>query len=873
LDKFGDDLTSIRATVVQANADKKAVSGPEIGRGGLGVRGVVPINYQGKHIGVIDVGIDIGSSFLETIKQQYDVDVQIMLDNKAAQAATFQGAVTELAGPNEDLLFQAGTNAHPIYADVSAYPRVMAGESVITEIKTEGRNYSIISFPLKDFSGKIIGVLEVVSDRTEAVVAENRNLLITILASLAAIVLGGFVIVQFINNTVRPIGELTEIAIGVAGGNLERKAVVKSADEIGTLANTFNLMITQLRESFSTLEQRVADRTRNLELAAEVSRTVSQVRALDIMLTEAAELIRSQFNLYYVQVYLVNPSQTYLNLQAGTGHVGKELLGRNHRLLFNAASINGRAAVEKKPVVISDTTVSATFKPNLLLPNTRSEMAVPLMIGERVVGVLDMQSEIAGSLSTDILAAFEALAGQIAIAIQNANFLAETQRARAEVEAQAQRLSRANWVDYLDAIHKPEETGFVFEQNKIAPMTGQSQLSTNENALTAPISVTGESLGNLIVELEGQSLIARTDELINTVARQISQQIESLRLLDSAERYRFEAEEASRRTTREGWKEYMDVTANQGSSYIYDLKEVRPYNQDGDQQAEDSSFSLPLKVRDETIGKLSVLGLGSDDKESLDLIHAVAERLGAHIESLRQFDETQRGQIELDKRARQLAAVAEVSSVSSRELDIDKMLHSVVTLTQRQFGLYHAHVFTYNENTEALQITACGWKEGDPHEGTDGTAVIPIAQEQSLVARSARTRQAVIVNDVHNEPGWLPNPVLPDTASEMAVPLIIGDQILGVLDVQSDIINAFSEEDANIYTTLASQVSTALQNAKSFSKSQQQAERESMLNTISQKIQSATTVEAVLQIAARELGHALGAPLTIAQLGMKDRSN
>jgi GAF domain-containing protein len=195
----------------------------------------------------------------------------------------------------------------------------------------------------------------------------------------------------------------------------------------------------------------------------------------------------------------------------------------------------------------------------------------------------------------------------------------------------------------------------------------------------------------------------------------------------------------------------------------------------------------------------------------------------------------------------------------------------VVHLTQRQFGLYHAHVFIYNENTAELKIAACGYKEGDEHEGTDGTAVIPLAQEQSLVARAGRTRQAVTVNDVHNEPGWLPNPLLPDTNSEIAVPLIIGDQILGVLDVQSDILNAFSEEDANIYTTLASQVSTALQNANSFVRAQKQAERESTLNIISQKIQSATTVEAVLQIAARELGHALGAPMTIAQLSMKDK--
>jgi GAF domain-containing protein len=115
--------------------------------------------------------------------------------------------------------------------------------------------------------------------------------------------------------------------------------------------------------------------------------------------------------------------------------------------------------------------------------------------------------------------------------------------------------------------------------------------------------------------------------------------------------------------------------------------------------------------------------------------------------------------------------------------------------------------------------------------------------------------------------------MLPDTLAEMAIPLVIGEQVLGVLDVQSDRLNAFSEEDANIQTTLASQVAAALQNARSFARAQKQAKQESMLNAISQKIQTATTVEAVLQIAARELGHALGAPLTIAQLGVKANGN
>ena len=695
---------------------------------------------------------------------------------------------------------------------------------------------------------------------------QTRNSLIFAVLVSFVIALVGVGTAQILS---APIVRLTAIAEQVAAGNLNAQAKVESTDEIGVLAKTFNSMTSQLRDSIGTLEERVAERTHSLELAVDVGRAVSQVRALDIMLKDAAELIRSRFDLYYVQVYLTDHSQTNLILQTGTGKVGAELIGRSHRLPLNTASINGRAATEKRSVIIADTAASAAFLPNPLLPDTRSEIAVPLLIGEKVVGVLDLQSQQANALNQDILSAFEALAGQLAIAIQNATFLAETEQAHAEVEAQARRLTRANWADYLDAIYKPEETGFVFEQNKIVPLERekQTQIAENSDALVAPIAVTGEALGNLVVEMEGQSPILRTSELVNTVARQVAQQIENLRLLDSAERYRFEAEQASRRITREGWKTYKEKTS-ENLSYHYDLKEVRPFN--GDSLNQPASI-VPLKVRDELVGTLSIQGLSPDDKEAIDFANSVAERLSAHLESLRQFEETKRGQVELDKRAQQLAAVAEISTASSKELDIDRMLASVVHLTQRKFGLYHAHVFTFNENSQALEIQACGWKEGDEHEGTHGTTIIPLAQEQSLVARAARTKQAVIVNDVRNESGWLPNPLLPDTASELAVPLIIGDQVLGVLDVQSDRLNAFSEEDANIQTTLASQVATALQNARTFTQAQQQAERESTLNVISQKIQSATTVEAVLQIAARELGHALGAPMTIAQLSMRDK--
>jgi GAF domain-containing protein/HAMP domain-containing protein len=475
-----------------------------------------------------------------------------------------------------------------------------------------------------------------------------------------------------------PIVRLTETAEEIAKGDINIQAKVESGDEIGALATTFNRMTQQLRDFIGTLESRVAERTRNLELAAEVGRTVSQVRALNVMLTDAAEIIRAQFNLYYTQVYLINPSQTALLLKAGTGHVGAELLKRNHQLVLNTNSINGRAAVERKSVVISDTAASGTFKPNPLLPDTRSEMAVPLLVGDRVVGVLDMQSIVPGSLSQDVLPAFEALAGQFAIAIQNATLLDETEQARAEVEAQARRLSRANYHDYLDAIHLPEETGYVFQNNTVTPLTvADGNAEENSSAIVAPISVTGESLGNLVVELGAASPLVKTDELVTAIARQVAEHIESLRLLETAERYRAEAEESSRRTTREGWQEYIETKKSGALGYLYNLTEVK--QKDASLPDETEGVELPLKVRGEKIGNLSIHNINPGDSESIELANAVAERLSAHIENLRLSQQTM-------ERAQREQILRQVTSAVRGSTDPEIIIRTAVRELGSIFG-------------------------------------------------------------------------------------------------------------------------------------------------------------------------------------------
>jgi signal transduction histidine kinase len=145
-------------------------------------------------------------------------------------------------------------------------------------------------------------------------------------------------------------------------------------------------------------------------------------------------------------------------------------------------------------------------------------------------------------------------------------------------------------------------------------------------------------------------------------------------------------------------------------------------------------------------------------------------------------------------------------------LNPDELLQSVVDLTKERFNLYHAHIYLADASWKTLLLAAGAGEVG--RQMTSGGHAIQLDAEKSLVARAARERNAVIVNDVRSEAGFLPNPFLPETCSEMAVPMIVGDKVIGVFDVQSDLAGHFTEEDASIYATLAAQVGVALQNAR-----------------------------------------------------------
>lgn len=343
-------------------------------------------------------------------------------------------------------------------------------------------------------------------------------------------------------------------------------------------------IVGELQEHQENLEQLVKERTANLErraaqlqAAAEVARDASAVRELDDLLSRAVNLVHDRFGFYHAAIFLVDGRGEYAVLRQATGEAGRQMLERGHKLRVGEGGILGYVTRAGQPRISLDVGADAVHFENPSLPETRSEMALPLKVGERVIGALDVQSTQEAAFDEDDVTVLQTVADQLAVAIENARLLREMGQTMRELEAAYGRYTQESWHTFARGTGR--SLGYRYREAGIEPITGQhpeayeasrqgqtiltsiarkgsvGELATegdnppapspqppagkrSENggrALAVPLKLRDQVIGVLNLRFESEAISSETISLVEEAADRLALVLENARLVQEAQ--------------------------------------------------------------------------------------------------------------------------------------------------------------------------------------------------------------------------------------------------------------------------------------------------------------------------------------------------
>ncbi|NIS83186.1 MAG: GAF domain-containing protein, partial [Anaerolineales bacterium] len=275
---------------------------------------------------------------------------------------------------------------------------------------------------------------------------------------------------------IRPLVTLSSLAEQIARGEWRHRVPVGSQDEIGRLGTSFNRMIDELEESYRSLEDRVHERTEQIRTASEVARDAIAIREPETLLNEVVHLISERFGFYHAGVFLVDGSGENAVLRAASSEGGKHMLRREHSLPVGKVGIVGYVTGTGEPRIALDVGEDAYHFANPDLPDTRSEMALPLRSGEEIIGALDVQSTEANAFTEEDLMVLQTMSDQLAVAIENARLLEDqallAERRRTVIDIYHRLATQLSYSQLLEEIPEIVHQGLGFISVSLALVEG-----------------------------------------------------------------------------------------------------------------------------------------------------------------------------------------------------------------------------------------------------------------------------------------------------------------------------------------------------------------------------------------------------------------
>jgi GAF domain-containing protein len=294
------------------------------------------------------------------------------------------------------------------------------------------------------------------------------------------------------------------------------------------------------------LENRVEERTvkleeraRQLQVVTEVARTAASFQDLERLLNSSTRLISESFGYYHVGIFLIDNEGQFAVLQAVNSEGGRQMQARKHKLPIDLNSIVGYTAKTQSPRIALDTGADSVYFDNPDLPKTRSEMAIPLKVGMRLIGILDVQSVEKEAFSEEDIAILSTLGDQLAVAMDNTRLLSETRRALVNAEQTYQRYFSQAWSQFADRLNLG---GYRYQNGIVAPIIENTDANevegSNESKLSIPLMVRGQSIGKIDIQPTHEKQGWTPDEitLLEVVAERAALSLENSRLLEEAQR-------------------------------------------------------------------------------------------------------------------------------------------------------------------------------------------------------------------------------------------------------------------------------------------------------------------------------------------------